>query len=418
MKRSNRNMATVAAGTVLVLGLGACGSGAGSGGDDTLKLWVPPLGTSDAGNEAGTWDDLLAGFEEEHGVDVQATVIPWASYEEKYLTGVSSGDGPDVGYMYSEMLGDYLDQGALAPFDEYMAPETLEGMKYLDLGNVDGKQYGMPFIVGNVRVLYANTEILDKAGVDKLPATWDEFATAASTVSSSGSTGLLQEWGAPDRGMLNSAFFPWLWQAGGDIFTEDGSATAFNSPAGVAAAQQIRDLIDSGAMPSGVSGLSADEVKDAFLDGKTAFWQGDEASLPEVEEAGFDFDTVASLTGDQQGTFVAADSLVMLDSCDDKQLCSDLVAYIEAGEQMAKVHELAAYPPIAADEKPREPNRFTPVYDEQSDMLHTLPIVAGSPAVYNALYENLQQMVLGQKTPEQAMKDAATEGDAAIESAR
>ena len=33
-----------------------------------------------------------------------ATVIPWDKYEETYTTALNSGEGPDVGYMYSNEM--------------------------------------------------------------------------------------------------------------------------------------------------------------------------------------------------------------------------------------------------------------------------------------------------------------------------
>ena len=37
-----------------------------------------------------------------------------------------------------------------------------------------------------------------------------------------------------------------------------------------------------------------------------------------------------------------------------------------------------------------------------------------STAAYNELYKNLQMVMLGQKSPEEALKDAAEAGDAAL----
>ncbi len=395
----------------------ACGGGGDAGKDvESLEMWLPsPLGAESTDAEKAAYQSMVEPFAKDHDVTINLTMIPWDSYEEKYLTGVSSGQGPDVGYMYTEMMGDYIKEGALAPFDEYLDSDAADKMLYLDNGKIDGEQYAMPWVVGGMRVLWGNMDVLEAAGVTEMPTTWVEFEDAAKKVQESGKIGIQQQWGDPARGMMNSSFFPLLWQAGGDIFTEDGTATAFNSDAGLEAANVIKGLLDSGAMPDTVSGLDEQAIKNAFYAGDVGFMNGVDNQLAEIDEAGLNADFVASLEGKQKGTFVASDALVMLDKCPDKQLCTDLVQFMLAGEQMTTFHaEVVDYPPVGSDEAVRDDNPFFEVYVNEADMLRSLPIVAGTAEVYNTLYENLQQMVLGQKTPEQALADAAEAGDAAL----
>lgn len=98
-------------------GSGGSGDSGDSGGDvDSLEMWLPsPLGAESTDAEKTAYEGLLEPFEKDNDVTVNLTLIPWDSYEEKYLTGVSSGQGPDVGYMYTEMMGDYIKEGALTP---------------------------------------------------------------------------------------------------------------------------------------------------------------------------------------------------------------------------------------------------------------------------------------------------------------
>ena len=82
-----------------------------------------------------------------------ASIIPWSNYEEKYLSGVTSGQGPDIGYMSLEMMGDYFSKNLLADMDSYFSDEEKENYIYYDKGTIQGKQYALPFIVGNPRLL-------------------------------------------------------------------------------------------------------------------------------------------------------------------------------------------------------------------------------------------------------------------------
>lgn len=404
------------AATTIAVTAAACGGGSGGGSADTLEIWLPaPQGVGTTQEEHDFYVDMVQPFADEHGVTLNFTMIPWGSYEEKYLTGISSGSGPHLGYMYAEMLGNYAQQGALAPLDDIVPAEALDRMKYLPEGQLDGVQYSLPYVVGNPRLIWVNMELLEEAGIDALPSTWDEFIDAAGQVAEkTGKHGTLMPWGDDARGMMNSCYFPYLWQAGGSLFTEDGSATAFNSDAGLEAAQFLMDLLETKAMPSMVTGMNGDEVEASFLAGECAFTTAGTTLLPQFEKEGIDAQFIDSLTNQTKATFVANDALVVTEAAPDKELAGKLLAFLTSGENMAKFHEeISQFPPIAEDEELDPDDPFAEVYT-QTDMLRGLPIVANGNAVYNTLYQNLQQMVLGQKTPEQALQDAADEGDSAL----
>ena len=75
-----------------------------------LNFWFPTYASSDGEyTDEEFWEETLAPFEEENNCTVNVEIVPWDSYEEKYLTGVNSNDGPDVGYLYMEMFYDYID---------------------------------------------------------------------------------------------------------------------------------------------------------------------------------------------------------------------------------------------------------------------------------------------------------------------
>lgn len=394
--------------------LAACGGGS-SGSADKLEVWMPtPHGAKSTDEELAYYEEIVADFEEENDVEVTITQIPWASYEDKYLTGVSSGEGPDVGYMYNEMIGDYMENGAISAMDEYLSDEFKDNHLFLDQGVFEDEQFMIPYVVGNARVIWANLDILEDSGVEELPTDWAEFQEAAKQVADAGYEAVLQPWGEGNSGVLNQIFYPYFWQAGGELFTEDGSATAFNSEAGLEAVGFITDLMDSGAMSSDASGMDQDDVDALFLEGEIAFHFDSQSIALDVDEQDFEADFIASLTNKQQATFVANDGLVLFDAAEDKDLAAKLIETLLADEAMSKFHqEVVSYPPVTKGET-ADDDRFSEIY-EQPDMLQSLPIQPNSAPVYNALHKNLQQVVGGSKTAEEALQDAADEGDAALQ---
>lgn len=129
-----------------------------------MLLWLPPYATGGEALDQEWWTETLAPWAEENNDESYHRDHPLGQLEEKYLTAFSSGQGPDVGYMYLEMYNDFIDMGALEPLDAYFTEEEISNYLYYDLGNVKGAQYTLPFIVGNARILYFNMDILNEAG--------------------------------------------------------------------------------------------------------------------------------------------------------------------------------------------------------------------------------------------------------------
>ena len=179
----------------------ATGSGAAAAPDGKktdLLLWLPPFAAGDDGAlDKEFWTETLAPWAAENNVDLTIEITPWGNYEEKYLTGFSSGEGPDVGYMYLEMFNDFIEMGALEPLDAYITDADRENYLYLDKGFIKGKQYTMPFIVGNARILYFNMDILEQAGVTELPATWQDLVDVAVKIKEAGLPGVMPFAGRP-----------------------------------------------------------------------------------------------------------------------------------------------------------------------------------------------------------------------------
>lgn len=388
-------------------GSGESSSGSSNTVTEELVLWMPPFGTEESLDKE-VWENTLKPFEEENNVKVSLEIVPWANYEEKYLTGISSGQGPDVGYMYMEMVNDYIETEAITPFDDYLTQEDRDNFYYLDKGVINGKQYMLPIVVGSARVIFYNKAILEEAGVETVPSSWDEFKEACKKISGIGKTPFLQQWGDKSKGAMNAIFFPYLWQAGGDIFSEDGTKALFDSEAGIKAATFLADLrFKDNILPSEVTSMSEDQVFSEFKNGNVAFVAGPTNSGAAFSEAGIDWDYITSFKDAKMGTFAAADSLVLVSGSKNKELAAKLATYMLSGPSMTEFHKMAPFPPVGKDEAYNDDPVFKKVYEDDKDALTTLPAVKGSAGIYDNLYKNLQLMMLGELTPEEAINNSA-----------
>lgn len=404
--------------------LAGCGQNSGPGSEEksesgakSLDVWLPPLSANQDDKEV--WDKIMDGFEEKNDVTVNVEIVPWGNYEEKYLTGITSGEGPDVGYMYMEMIGDFIDMGAIEPLDEYLTDKDRDNYLYLENGFIEGKQYCLPMIVGNAVVMCYNKDILAANGITDVPAncTWDQFIDLCKQikVGADGSSEVypfVQRWGNPSISTLNTSYYPYLWQSGGSLFNEDGTAMTIDSEAGKEAIQFLYDLrFTEGILPDIVTSLTEDDCISYFCEGKTAFVEMETTSTANFDTAGVNWGFITSLTNEEKGTFVASDSLVLMSNAEDKELAFKLIQYMLSGESMTEYHKSAKFAPIAKDEEYNDNPAFEAVYAEDGDALHSLSPAKGSSKIYDTLYQNLQLMMMGEMEPDSVISETVSYAD-------
>ena len=76
------------------------------------------------------------------------------------------------------------------------------------------------------------------------PTTWEELLAAGPAIKESGN--FLTSYAGSLESSLNLSYFPLLWQAGGEVVSEDGTAAAFNSPEGIEALNFVVTLFNEG----------------------------------------------------------------------------------------------------------------------------------------------------------------------------
>ena len=112
---------------------------------------------------------------------------------------------------------------------------------------VNDKIYALPYEVEPMGMYYS-VEAFEKAGLSEkdVPKTWDELLDGRQEADQPERFGVLFE---TNPGYYqNFTWYPFLWQGGGEIQTEDGKS-AFNSPAAVQALKFWQDAVNMGVAP-------------------------------------------------------------------------------------------------------------------------------------------------------------------------
>lgn len=405
------------AGLIASLAVG-CGGGKDAGKDgekETLSVWLPPLDDETEKN----YVPLLDKFEEENNCELDVQIIPWDTYEEKYMTGINADEGPDVGYMYVEMFPTYIDFGAVVDMSEYLSDEDYEEYLYLDKGEMMGGQYGVPIVTGNPFIMYYNKDILDELG-EKAPETWEDFKRICEKATKdTDGDGKIDQYGYAagfNNGdmsplyLLNSYYYSLLWQSGSDIYNDDLKSVRFNDEAGVKAVEYLKSLTPY--MPEDYMSLAAtDAFSSVFGGGKAAFacaraMQAQTESFKETYPD-LNWDYVTSLKGEQYGTFGAADCLTLMSACENKELGMKLIKYMVGSEVMTAYHKEHFGAPMTADEPYQGDEKLERILTEDRDKWRPLQAgPCGSDILLN-LTSQLQAVMSGDAEAKEALDEAA-----------
>lgn len=292
MKTSPRRLLAIGVAAATAVALAACSAGgnAADGAPEKVTFWG-----SWSGDQVAQLDAQADAFNESQD-KYEVSYVAQELVEEKLLTGLASGDVPDVVLWdrYSTSL--YVPKNALAPLDEYIEADNVDVGQFFDQALselvIDDVTYGIPLLVDN-RSLFYNTAALDEAGVEA-PTTWDELKSVAeATTVHDGGTLTRTGFQLNDPGLFNT----WLAQAGGQMYSADEKTTAFNSPEGLEVLDFWQSLLDAG-----VYELGFGEGVDAFAEGNVALKLDGPWALSSLDAAGTEYGIVqppAGPTGDK-----------------------------------------------------------------------------------------------------------------------
>jgi ABC-type glycerol-3-phosphate transport system substrate-binding protein len=198
-----------------------CSTGGGtstSSGSTDLKGVTLNVAADWSGAEQANFEKVLAQFSSDTGAKVNYTSYG-SDVATTLNTKIQGGDPPDVAVIPQPgLLTSLAKAGSLIELDSATQAEVKKNFSqdWIDLGSVDGKQYGVWFKGANKSTVWYNTDDYDAAGAT-VPKTWDDFLAQLKTISDSGVYGV--SIGA-DAGWPLTDWFEnvYLRSAGGDMY--------------------------------------------------------------------------------------------------------------------------------------------------------------------------------------------------------
>lgn len=207
MKVSKIITATVAGFAVAVLTTGclqspneASGSGAGlegyvdnsqSDGDQVVTV----LGAF-GGVEEDAFNDSLAAFEEESGIDVKYTADQ--DFTTTIKTRVGAGDSPDIGiFPQPGGLAEFVDSGDVQPIDTFLDYDALDDTLvpgFLDFARFNGRVYAAPMRMAVKSVVYYPKQAWQQAGYPEEFDTYQDLMAFSEDLIADGETPWCMGW--------------------------------------------------------------------------------------------------------------------------------------------------------------------------------------------------------------------------------
>jgi multiple sugar transport system substrate-binding protein len=232
---------------VIVVAAVAAGCGSSSDGtQSTAKKGAGPVAdpktpvtitfASWVGKERGM-KALYKKFQAEHpNITVKFVDIPSEEAGRKLTTQIAGGNPPDSAYLDAGTIADFASRGALVKLDDYVKRSDTKPDDFVKAfkasAEYDGGLYALPFD-GESTGLFYRTDLFQAAGITDPPKTWDEFLADAQKLTDPAK----KQYGFAMFASESAYYwYPWLWQAGGNLLSDDEKTPEFNSDAGKKAA--------------------------------------------------------------------------------------------------------------------------------------------------------------------------------------
>lgn len=235
-----KHVHTAALAALTLLALSGCGGS--SGGSDTSSSG--PVKIEYLGWVTGL-DEAVKTWNAEHA-DVQVSLTTASGSEEANTlirNGVQAGNAPCLSQMAYSSVASFVADGLLQPVTDEANKHQGEYLEWTWAQvSPGGETYGIPQDTGPMVLFYNQTEF-DKYGI-KVPATWEEYAAASTTVHAADPTVSLGFHGTDDVGNWAGL----ASQAGAEWFTIQGQEwkVGINDAASMKVADYWQGLIDRG----------------------------------------------------------------------------------------------------------------------------------------------------------------------------
>lgn len=361
----------------------------------------------------------VAAFQKTHpAITVKIVGIPWTTEGTTQLeAALASGTDINVLTLGQADVARFARLGKISDIEPFLTAQDKADFYTSGFQSalVDGKVYAYPLWVTALGI-YANTDLFKERGValpslDK-PWTWDEFVAAAQKLTFKRADGT-QVYGFTSASKPGVMGYQALWYVdGGRVLSPDGRRFVQNEPEGISALQKIADLaLLQKVTPPDFGNVDQAAIHEQFKQGKVATVMDPPAFIAELEKLNAPFTILPAPVG-KLGKVVSMGAFGLF-----------CVYNTPDTNKLKAAHEFANYMTGAQVPQDVPGYQLAPSLRRSNASYATTPpraIIAKlveygvyeppaniSPALLSQYDLAMQAILLGKKTPQQAMDEIA-----------
>ncbi|MET0925795.1 MAG: ABC transporter substrate-binding protein [Solirubrobacterales bacterium] len=338
---------------------------------------------------------------------------------QKVTAGLQADNYPDIAYIYGSDLANLAQGEQLVDLTSAIDDGQLDWDRFVDAGTeavtVDDKPRAVPAFIDNLAVVY-NKKIFDDAGVP-YPTddwTWDDFLATAAELNDPDAG--IAGFGWPGTGDEDTTWriWPLVWQQGGDIVNEDGSAVGFDGASGEAALEVVAQAASDGSVYLD-STAGSERMQQLFASGKMAMNVAGPYTLPEYVDAKVDYGVVSMPSfGDEHTTIAGPDTWAIFDNGDERVAAAiEFMDWFSEPEQQLRWITEAGSLPLTTDVEDAEGysdyQKSLPGLEkfiENTDLARTRATVPEYPQISQAMGKAVASVLYGEADPSEALSEA------------
>ena len=373
------------------------------------------------------FQELAKKYEQETGVKVQIDLFtPPETYNQRIVSSAQANTLPDIYGILDkkEAFADYIKYGYVADltadfeknngaWEKALFTKALDVNRFKEgnIYNVKPGIYGVPIDVTNIQMLY-NKKLLEKAGIQNPPQTFDEFLTDIAALKRVGVQGLVSGWGElwmADAFASNYAF---------NIMGEDKimatykGEVPYTDPDWIKVFDVFAKLRDAGALAQGIVTKPNKEAEQDFALERYAFAYNGSWCVNVYHKMNKDLEYSAMLPPAINSKLPmkiwggAGSSFVVNAKSPNKAKAIAFLKWLTAKDQQAYLAKetrnlpsnkeaLSAIPAVLSDFAKVMDNTTHPTIWKYNEM----------PAVIERFDKGIQAIIIGEETPEQVAQE-------------
>jgi len=354
---------------------------------------------------------------ENPNISVQVVHYSTEDLRTQFQNASLAGQGPDLVYGPNDNIGIFLVSDLIKTIDEVVSKEFLEKFdeNTLNTGVVNGKHYSLPDFNGNQIALLYNKDM-----IDHVPETWEGFVKVAKSIRTidnkkkeNSKYGFLYNEKEPFW------FIGFLNGYGGDVLDSNYNPT-LDTKAMIKALQFVRDIRQKYEL--GENGMDYSMTSEMFKQGKAAMILNGAWSWKEYKDSGINLGIapMVKLPGGTNAIFTSASkgySIAETVREDKYNAINKFFIFIFRAENNAEISLAQSQAPaITAARKVDKVKNDELMQASIATIDKTVPmyIVPEMRAVWDAMRPNLEAVLNGQMTPEDAAAKMQADAETGI----